>query len=372
MPTELPRPSSVSALALAAIIASAANANVFDMPAGLTSIEFVTVGNPGNPDDTHGSGFGGLDYRYQMGRFEITAGQYCQFLNAVAKADTHGLYNTSMSTSSWGCKILQGGSSGNYNYSVASDWADRPVNFVSWGDAARFCNWLTNGQPTGPQGLSTTEDGSYYLNGATDQWPLGQVTRKVNARYVIPTEDEWYKAAYHKNDGATGNYWDFPIGSDAIPGNDVVQPVDPGNNANYCIYPNDFAIGGPYYRTEVGEFENSASPYGTFDQGGNVWEWNEASSLDPTFGWYRGLRGGSAWSGSTSSQEVYWLSTRIRPDDAWEPVTSEQNYSGFRIVEIPEPASIMLLLTGSLLVAPSRFRRRPFFVDSVAGRSNAQ
>jgi formylglycine-generating enzyme required for sulfatase activity len=43
---------------------------------------------------------------------------------------------------------------------VVADWADRPVNYVSWGDAARFANWLHNGQPSGAQDLTTTEEGA--------------------------------------------------------------------------------------------------------------------------------------------------------------------------------------------------------------------
>ena len=84
-----------------------------------------------------------------------------------------------------------------------------------------------------------------------------QATRKANARYVLPTEDEWYKAAYHKNDGTTGNYFDYPTSSDVAPSNQLIDP-DPGNNANF-----DTSV----FR-DVGAFENSASPYGTFDQGG--------------------------------------------------------------------------------------------------------
>ncbi len=60
-----------------------------------------------------------------------------------------------------------------------------------------------------------------------------------------------------------------------------------GNNANY--YSNGYLIGSPYYRTEVGEFQNSDSAYGTFDQGGNVDEWNESI----TNGSFRGTRGGN-------------------------------------------------------------------------------
>ena len=240
----------------------------------------MTVGSPGNTGELSGGGAGGygpdricgaVDYVYNIGKFEVTTGQYTEFLNAVAATDTYDLYDTRMwSGTSFSCKIERSGTSGSYTYSVASDWTDRPINYVSWGDAARFVNWLNNGMPTGSQDLNTTEDGSYFLNGATSYSALLTVTRKGDARYVIPSEDEWYKAAYHKNDGVTGNYFDFPQSSDSGPSNVVIDP-DPGTNANFLS-----TIGSPYYRTEVGEFENSDSPYETFDMGGNVWEYNEA------------------------------------------------------------------------------------------------
>ena len=108
----------------------------------------------------------------------------------------------------FGCKIQQSGSSPNYTYRVAVAWADHPVNYVSWGDAARFANWRRNGEPTGAQELTTTEDGSYFLDGAMSNAELMAITREADATWVIPSEDEWVKAAYHKNDGVTGNYWD--------------------------------------------------------------------------------------------------------------------------------------------------------------------
>ena len=132
-------------------------------------IETVPVGNPGNAGELSGNGAGGygsdricgaVDYVYRIGKYEITAGQYTEFLNVKATSDPHGLYDESMWTSTYGCKIERTGSDGSYSYSVAADRANRPVNYVSWGDAARFSNWLANGQPTGSQDLTTTEDGS--------------------------------------------------------------------------------------------------------------------------------------------------------------------------------------------------------------------
>jgi formylglycine-generating enzyme len=165
----------------------------------------VHVGDPGNAGELSGAvGYGGericgaVPYAYNIGKYEVTAGQYAAFLNAVAKSDTYGLYNTLMDTANdqYGCNIKRIGSSGSYAYSVASDWANRPVNYVSWGDAARFANWLQNGQPTGTQDLTTTEDGAYYLNGATSNVQLLAVSRKANWTWAITSEDEWYKAAY--------------------------------------------------------------------------------------------------------------------------------------------------------------------------------
>ncbi len=297
-------------------------------------IETVTVGNPGNAGENSGESepgglgpdriCGAVDYAYNIGKFEVTAGQYAEFLNAVADEDTYGLYNTSMWTHSHGCKIERTGSSGSYVYTVAADWADRPVNWVSWGDAARFCNWLHNGQPTGVQDLTTTEDGSYYLSGATSDAALLAVVREPDATWVIPSEDEWYKAAYHYNDGVTGNYWDYPTESNTAPTSEAPAGTDMTNgSANY--YVSDWAIGAPYYRTEVGAYDAkpSDSPYATFDQGGNVWEWNAAI----LYGSYRGLRGGSFYTDVIDGGLT--AATRIK----YYP-TFEHIFIGFRVAEV--------------------------------------
>ena len=295
------------------------------------NLEFLTVGNPGNPGDLSGIPSsrvcGGVNYVYRIGKFEVTAGQYTEFLNKVAATDTYGLYNPYMWSSSYGCKIERTGTSGSYTYSVAGDYANRPVNYVSYWDACRFTNWLHNGQPTGAQGAGTTETGAYTLNGYNGQ-DGRTIQRNPGWNWAVTSEDEWYKAAYHKNDDLTGKYFDYPTSNDAVPSNDLVDP-DPGNNATF--YDNGYTIGSPYYRTEVGAHENSDSPYGTFDQGGNVWEWNEAA-LD---GRFRGLRGGSFF-----CDPGYGLLASFRGD--YGPSNEDYNI-GFRVSEVPEPATIVML-----------------------------
>ncbi|HBO43203.1 MAG TPA: PEP-CTERM sorting domain-containing protein [Planctomycetaceae bacterium] len=329
---------------LAAVIALAATA------AQAVTIDLVPVDNPGNAGEFSGAGAGGwgpgaivgaVDYVYQIGKFEVTAGQYAEFLNAVAKTDAYGLYNTNMWSHTYGCKIQRSGSSGNYTYTVAADRANRPVNYVSWGDAVRFANWLHNGQPTGVQDLTTTEDGAYYLNGAATTAALMAVTRNSDATWWIPSEDEWYKAAYHKNDGVTGNYWDFPTGTDSVPRNQLVSP-DPGNNANFYSHGN--TIGSPYWRTEVGAFKNSESPYGTFDQGGNLWEWNEA-----VLGSSRGLRGG-CWGDDSN-----FLRASYR--NIITPTYEYYGFIGFRVASVPEPGSLAMLVGIALTTLFCRKRK---------------
>jgi len=309
------------------------------------TIDTVPVGNPGNADDT--TTYGAVAYKYNIGKYEVTAGQYTAFLSAVATTDTYGLYNTSMWSDTYGCKIQQSGSSGSYTYSVASDYANRPVNYVGWGDAARFANWLHNGQPKGAQDMTTTEDGAYTLNGATSLAALIAVSRNADWQWATPTVDEWYKAAYYKGGGTNAGYWDYPTSSDTAPGyvNDsgnlsttgnpfVEGGADPGNYATYNGDGGTYGIGSPYYHTEVGEWENSDSPYGTFDQGGNVWEWNEA-----ILSLYRGLRGGSF-----SSTDGHLLASY---SDSYNPASGSK-YIGFRVSEVPEPCTISLLALGGL------------------------
>ena len=87
------------------------------------------------------------------------------------------------------------------------------------------------------------------------------------------------------------------------------------------------------YTTDAGVFSNSAGVYGTYDQGGNVWEWNDAV-IDSS----RGLRGGS-W----ESEEVYLQSSLRFP----LVPTDENNDVGFRLATVPEPSTYALALMGA-------------------------
>ncbi len=72
---------------LGLLICATGQADVFNMDPGVTSLEFVTVGDVNN---------GPVSYDYQMGKYEVTAGQYAEFLNAVASTDTNDLFEAQM------------------------------------------------------------------------------------------------------------------------------------------------------------------------------------------------------------------------------------------------------------------------------------
>ena len=102
-------------------------------------IEWVTVGDPGNTADTDPAGYGAVAASFQIMKYEFTNQQYTEFLTSVAATDTYSLYDASMGSDPRG-GITQSGSSGSYTYSAKTDMGDKPVNYVTWWDAARVSN----------------------------------------------------------------------------------------------------------------------------------------------------------------------------------------------------------------------------------------
>lgn len=329
------------------------------------TVQTVKIGNPYNTADTRyvASGLGRVEYTYSIGQYEVTAAQYTEFLNAVGGVDSYGLYHTGMWTGYSGCKIERyagNGTAGNpYMYRVAADRANRPVQSVSWLDAVRFANWMHNGRLTGAQDSGTTEDGAYNLVGThgKDGYELtvavGGVTREDDAKWALPSHDEWYKAALYN--WVTDSYYDYATSSNSRPGNRPVTNPDPGNFATF-IFNGSGSIGDPYYFTEVGEHENSPSPYGTYDQNGNAVEYFE-DAVDQ-WGHSRGARGGGAGSQVWPSSGTDYLHASYY-GGLNDPYTNWGDY-GFRLVLIPEPGTLALLGLGgaSLLIRRRRLALR--------------
>lgn len=303
---------------LALIGASSAQADTFSSgPNGFT-IDFVNIGNAGNSRDLGAGGgiysteFGGVGYDFRIGRTEISQ-------DMITKATNSGL-----------------------TIVTAGEWVgNQPAAGVTWYEAAHFVNWLNT---------STGHQAPYQLNAnltgltlwsSADAWQLGgeNLFRHKDAYYVIPSEDEWYKAAFHKNDGVTANYWDFAGGSNTVP-----LAVSNGSLANTAVYNHTL---GPANVNDNGGF----SPYGTRGQDGNVWEWQESAfdGANNLGSEGRTVRGGF-WDGTSVALRSSALGrTNFGP-------ATQSNTIGFRVASvIPEPSSAVLLLaSGALLLARRR------------------
>jgi sulfatase modifying factor 1 len=282
---------------------------------------FVTVGDPGNAADTT-TGYGAVDYTFQIQKFEFTNVEYVEFLNAVGGTNPNGIYSSSMSSDVRG-GITQSGASPNFTYAVKANMGDKPVNYVRWFEAARVANWLHNGRSTNPALLET---GAYTLNNATTGVGF---TKNVGATYWIPSENEWYKAAYYKGGGVSAGYWIYPTKSDTEPtyvtaSSTGVGSTGVGSTANSIN--GNFAAdwnGQDGNVTTVGS-NGGPSAYGTYDMGGNVWEWDDAA----VSGSSRVDRGGS-W---------HYFANYARSDYRGNYNPSNRNYNlGFRLARSSVP-----------------------------------
>jgi sulfatase modifying factor 1 len=289
----------IVALCLSANIVTSAHADTFGSGANSFAIDFVTIGNPGNPPDANPNPAGAVPYEYRMGKYEISE-QMIDKANAVG-----GLGIT---------KDTRG--------------PDMPATSVTWYEAARFVNWLNTSSGSLPA-YKFDDGGNYQLWTPIDPgYNPSNMFRNSFAKYFLPSVDEWHKAAYY--DPVAHVYYDYPTGSDSIPdGIDFVG--DPNFEA---VFDDGADNPAPNIINDVGLF----SPFGTAGQGGNVFEWEETSfdrsnnlpSED------RHFRGGS-WTGGPSI--LLWTN-----GSGFAP-TVELGQIGFRVVSVvPEPNSIALLI----------------------------
>jgi formylglycine-generating enzyme len=301
------------------------------LAASAVTMAWSPVGNPGNPVDTTvmttdgTTGYGSVPYAYNIGTYDVTNSQYVEFLNSNDPSGTNtlGLYNAGMDSIYGGINYNYGEASGS-KYSAISGDGNHPVNSVTWFSAARFANWLDNGQIPG-----STETGAYTLLGSNN------VTRNAGAKIFLPSENEWYKAAYYNP--ATSSYFQYPTSNNGTP--IASGPTATPNSANYSEAVNNL--------TNVGAYSGTTSPYGAFDMGGNVFQWNEALIS----GSYRGLRGGSLDDLSSSNLlSSYRYGLGYPGGDSYK--------LGFRVASIPEPSTLVLSALG--FIALLAFGRRRF------------
>ncbi len=280
-------------------------------------IDFLNIGNAGNAADT--TGFGAVPYAYRVGKHEITQ-------DAITKATLSGM--TDVTAGAW--------------------TGSQPAANITWYEAAAFVNWLnTSTGKTAAYNLTFSGSWSMAPWSSEQAWTAGgtNLYRNKDAYYFLPSENEWYKAAYYNPAGS--NYFLYPTGSDTAP-----TRVASGTNPQTAVYNNDASV--PAIVASAG----GLSPYGTMGQGGNIFEWNESAfdGTNSSASENRAIRGGN-WFDS----ELY-----LRSSTRYHVDPSLDNYDlGFRVASvdaapIPEPGTwaAMAIFAGGAAYAGWRRRRR--------------
>ena len=291
-------------------------------------IEWVTVGDPGTTGTVRiGIEYGAVAASFQIMKYEITNQQYTDFLNSVAATDTYSLYNASMgSDASFRGGITQSGSAGSYTYSAKTNMGDKPVNYVSWFDAARMSNWYQNGATSS----SSTETGAYTLVSGQTSGTAPAVNS--GAMFYVPTIQQSYKAAFYKGGGTDAGFWNFATQTDA-----GVAPVtasstgigSAGSTGNFANYNSGAVWNGQIGNVTTVGTNGGPSFYGAFDMSGNVFEWIDftgAAGSGP------GFRGGD-WSTNLFYQSANSVGGTLDP--------SYEGYDiGFRLASLASPSAV--------------------------------
>lgn len=284
------------------------------------NMDFVNIGFAGNaPDkriDYAVKGYGDVDYDYRIGKYEVTIGQFAKAHAADSRVGN--------------------GNENYWNDGTRTVGASGPASNVSAFEAMQFANFLTTGD---------AYTGAYQFNGSGVLTAIDRdaAVSTYGTVYVLPSEDEWYKAAYYRpiNDGS---YSRFVNGDDNYLG--AIHGTSSGWNYNRSVY-GDYVNDAPNYTWETGF--GAEEQNGTFDMIGNVFEFIEdaADQVLDDLAEPRGIRGGSYAHTLSLQQE----------DGAWAIAEIEISFIGFRVVAIPEPSSIAMigLVSGSALFIRKRF-----------------
>lgn len=299
--------------------------------AGPISIDTVMIGEAGNaanpsaPANVTAQGGGKVNYLFEIGKYEVTNAQYAQFLNSVAKiSDPNSLFNAAM-------QIARTGSAGNFSYAPTGSNANRPVQFVSFGDTFRFANWMHNGMPSGTQTAATTENGSYNM-------ALSQPTRQAGAKFWIPSVNEWYKAAFYNPtlNGGLGGYNKYPTSS-----NTLTQSAPPGGSTSANF---NNVVG---TTTNVGSYTSTTSAFGAYDMAGNLAERLDTPSSTSYF------HAVSSWANTATRADALSSAAFVGAT-----ISGENNTTGFRIAAVPEPSTIALTGMGGVSLLIGWHRKR--------------
>jgi len=316
----------------------------------------LPVGNPGN-SAVAGNGFGSVGYTFSMGSYEVTNAEYAAFLNSVdvtsgsSTINSLGLYSASMSTDTTNGGILFNGAAAagsRYNVRNAAtptSFGNRPVNYVSWFSAARFANWLNAGQNGSAASINS---GVYAVNTQTSGSIASRNTAAVagaspRTAFVIPSADEWTKAAFYNPSGTNYYYWQTKV-SGSTPSPTIATTANAGTWGTSTNVANYGGVSGLTRTSNGGSFAAATTTYGMYDMLGNVTEYSDTAATSVSGNVH--VFGGSfnmnlATAQSTASS--FGFQTR-------NPALGAPSM-GFRLAEVtvapvPEPGTIALAGSG--------------------------
>jgi formylglycine-generating enzyme required for sulfatase activity len=320
----------------------------------LSGIDFVTVGAVGNapwagdgtPDD-QSIGRGSVGYEYRIGKFEITTAQYVEFLNAAFdRAPSDWIPHLfAPGGAGFAAVATTPNTPGGRRWLVPAGKEMNPVGATDWRSAAIYCNWLHNNK-----GLAQ----SAFLSGAYDVSTFGYITlpngvlaftdqaaRSPNARYFIPTLDEWIKAAHYdpqkvNSDGSVGGYWTWSNTSNTPYIGAPPPSMGGGGTANFGFDAGAFNI-------PLGAYTNVRSPWGLYDVAGGSTEWLETIHTINDGRNYRDFEGSGRTTGPNwVNQDAIYEFRSDRPNVAGV-------MDGFRVAAaIPTPATLVVMAAGFL------------------------